>query len=249
MAEMVAAINLSVLTNNDIYGFMNDVAHQIEDTFSVSPDYTKEFVDTLRAFDEALRGGDAAFSSKELSDADRDADLAWWSLNGFLKAMTSHPNPEKREAAIKVFKVFSQYENPTALSYATEYGILERLLAELKAIPEELLVKADVVEWIKDLDDKCSSFIQMYSLRVQDKATKVTGATKTARLNAIRAYRDMIAMVNALLVVSPEADIKRFASHVNELIAKQQIILKSKRTKAANATANVHAEEEGNDVL
>lgn len=250
MAEMVASINLSALTNNDVYGFLNDVAHQIEDTFSVSPDYAKEFVNALKAFDEALRVGDAAFSSKELSDADRDADLAWWALNGFLKAMTSHPNPEKRDAAIKVFMVFSQYENPTSLAYATEYGILERLLADLKSLPEELLAKADVVEWIKDLEDKCSNFIQMYSMRIQDKALKVTGATKIARMNVIKTYRDMITMVNALLVVSPEVDLIRFAMHVNELITKKQIAIKSKKTKAANAAANqVDSDEEGIDVL
>ena len=246
---MVASINLSALSNNDIYGFLNDVAHQIEDTFSVSPDYAKKFMDTLKAFDEALRMGDAAFSSKELFDADRDADLAWWALNGYLKAMTSHPNPERRDAAIKVFKVFSQYENPTSLSYATEYGILERLLADLKSLPENLLAKADVMEWIKDLEDKCSIFVQMYSIRVQDKALTVTEETKTARLNAIRTYWDLITMVNALLVVSPETDIQRFASHVNELIAKKQMILKRKKTNAANAANLGDSEDEWIDVL
>lgn len=250
MAEMVASIKLSVLTNNDVYGFLNDVAHQIEDTFSVSPDYAKPFVEALKAFDEALRVGDAIFSSKEMADADRDADLAWWALNGFLKAMTSHPNPAKRDAAIKVFMTFSQYENPTSLSYATEYGIMERLLSDLKALPSALLETADVVEWIRDLEEKCATFVQMYSIRVQDKASKMTGLTKTARVKAVNAYRDMITMVNALLVVSPEADLVRFASHVNELISKKLIVMKSKKTRAANAAAAADpSDEEGIDVL
>jgi hypothetical protein len=210
----------------------------------------KPFVEALKAFDEALRVGDAIFSSKEMADADRDADLAWWALNGFLKAMTSHPNPAKRDAAIKVFMTFSQYENPTSLSYATEYGIMERLLSDLKALPSALLETADVVEWIKDLEEKCTTFVQMYSIRVQDKASKMTGLTKTARVNAVNAYRDMITMVNALLVVSPEADLVRFASHVNELISKKLIVMKSKKTRAANAAAAADpSDEEGIDVL
>ena len=57
------------------------------------------------------------------------------------------------------------------------------------------------------MEEKCATFVQMYSIRVQDKASKMTGLTKTARVNAVNAYRDMITMVNALLVVSPEADL------------------------------------------
>ena len=88
------------------------------------------------------------------------------------------------------------------------------------------------------------------SLAADRRALKVTGATKIARMNVIKTYRDMITMVNALLVVSPEVDLIRFAMHVNELITKKQIAIKSKKTKAANAAANqVDSDEEGIDVL
>lgn len=242
MAEKIATLNLKILANHDVFGFLNDVSHQIDDTFSAKPECVHAFVEAQKAFDEALKGCDAVISAEEISAADRDADLAWSCLNAYLKVMLSHPVAQKRDAAEKIFQVFSKYENPTALAYATEYGILERLLSELKTIPKETLDMADAAEWIHDLDAKCARFIQLYSLRVQDKATRVTGATKTARLNAIDTYREMVKLINALLIVSPTDELSRFASHLNELISAKQIAIKSKKTKSGNANGNSSVE-------
>ena len=242
MAEKIATLNLKILANHDVFGFLNDVSHQIDDTFSTKPECIHAFMEAQKAFDEALKGCDAVISAEEISAADRDADLAWSCLNAYLKVMLSHPIAQKRDAAEKIFQVFSKYENPTALAYATEYGILERLLSELKTIPKETLDMAGAAEWIHDLDAKCARFIQLYSLRVQDKATRVTGATKTARLNAIDTYREMVKLINALLIVSPTDELSRFASHLNELISAKQIAIKSKKTKSGNANGNSSVE-------
>ncbi|MBQ4360934.1 MAG: hypothetical protein II767_11840, partial [Proteobacteria bacterium] len=92
------------------------------------------------------------------------------------------------------------------------------------------------------LETKCACFIQMYSMRVQDKAIKVTGATKTARLNAINSYAEMVSTMNALLIVAPTEELTRFATHLNELISAKQTMMKSRKTKAANASANSSGE-------
>lgn len=233
MAEKIASLNMKLMTQDEIFGFMNDVAHQIEDTFAEKPDFTLPYLEALTAFDESLKGDDCAMSASELAEADHEADMAWWGLSTYLKAMVIHPNDVKRSAAEKIYHVFTKYENPTNLSYATEYGIMERLINDLKEIPESVMQDADALEWLEMLEEKCSTFTQMYSIRIQDKACKVTGAAKTARANATGAYREMVMMVNALLVVSPSDEINRFASHVNELIAARAAAIKTRRTKAA----------------
>ncbi len=234
MAEKIAALNLGLLTNNEAYGFLNDVVHQIQDTFTTQPDFIVPFITAQKAFDAALKGTESALTATDLANADHDTDLAWCGLNAYLKAMVVHPTEEKRLAAQKVSQVFSQYDNPTALAYATEYGIMERLLADLKAIPAATLNLSGTAEWIDALSEKCSTFIQLYSIRIQDNATKVTGATKTARLNALSAYREMVKMTNALLIVSPNDELSRFAAHLNELISAKQTAIKTKKTKSAN---------------
>ena len=238
MTERIKSISLSKLAQNETFGFLNDVSHQLEDTFSAIPDCAREFLQAQNEFNDALKAVDPAYSAADLSAADHDADMAWAGLNGYLKAMLAHPEGDVRDAAEKIFGVFSQYENPTTLAYATEYGIMERLVGELKKFPTEILDKANATVWVNSLENKCGSFIQMYSLRVQDKATKVTGATKNARLKAIRCFGDMVNTMNALLIVAPTEDLKRFAIHLNELITAKQISLKSRKTKAANAAAN-----------
>lgn len=242
MAEKIKSISLSKLAQNEAFGFLNDVYHQIEDTFSEFSDCITAFRQAQKAFDDALKTVDPALSAAELSAADRNADMAWSGLHAYLKAMLAHPDADVRDAAEKVYNVFNQYENPTALAYATEYGIMERLVDELKTIPADVLDKAQATAWVKDLETKCTNFIQMYSIRVQDKATKVTGATKTARLNAINSYGEMINTMNAMLIVAPTEELSRFAAHLNELISAKQTTIKSRKTKATNASIKPSAE-------
>lgn len=242
MAEKIKSISLGKLAQNEAFGFLNDVSHQIEDTFSVFPDCVNAFRLAQMAFDDALKTVDPAFSASELAAADHDADMAWSGLNAYLKAMLAHPDADVRDAAEKIYNVFNQYDNPTALAYATEYGIMERLVGELKNIPADVLNKANATAWVNDLEAKCANFIQMYTLRVQDKATKVTGATKTARLNAISSYGEMVTTMNALLIVAPTEELTRFATHLNELISAKQTAIKSRKTKAANTSVNPSAE-------
>lgn len=242
MAEKIKAISLSRLAMNEVFGFLNDVSHQLEDTFSAFPDCANGFQVAQKAFNDALKTVDPAFSASELAAADHDADMAWSGLNAYLKAMLAHPETDVHEAAEKIYGVFSQYDNPTALAYATEYGIMERLVGELKKLPADVINKANATAWINALEAKCACFIQMYSMRVQDKAIKVTGATKTARLNAINSYAEMVSTMNALLIVAPTEELTRFATHLNELISAKQTMMKSRKTKAANASANSSGE-------
>ena len=242
MAEKIKSIFLTKLAQNEAFGFLNDVSHQIEDTFTVLPDCVNAFRLAQKAFDDALKTVDPVFSAADLTAADHDADMAWSGLNAYLKAMLVHPDTDVRDAAEKVYNVFNQYDNPTALAYATEYGIMERLIGELKTIPADVLNKANATAWVNALEVKCANFIQMYTLRIQDKATKVTGATKTARLNAINSYGEMINTMNALLIVAPTEELTRFATHLNELISAKQTAIKSRKTKAANASAAPSAE-------
>ena len=241
MTEKIKSISFSRFAMNEAFGFLNDVSHQLLDTFSDLPSCAISFQSAQKAFDDALKAVDPAFSAADLTAADHDADLAWSGLNAYLKAMLAHPEDDVREATEKIYNVFSQYDNPTALAYATEYGIMERLVGELKKIPSSILDKANATAWVNALDTKCTNFLQMYSMRVQDKATKVTGAAKNARLNAIHSYAEMVNTMNALLIVAPTEELARFATHLNELIVAKQITLKSRKTRAANVSANACA--------
>ncbi len=234
MSDTIATLNLKVLNNDEVFGFFNDVTHQILDTFTAIPDYAQDFIAAQTDFNMALKGRDEVLSSKELSAADRDANQAWTCLNAYLKVMTSHPESSKREAAETLYQQLSKYENPTMMSYSAKYGILERLIHDLKALPKDLFIKADADAWLKDLDIKCAKFVQMYSVRVQDKATKVPGTTKAARSHATLAYRNMVKLANAMLMISPSAELARFAAHLNELVSSKQTAIKIKKSKSTN---------------
>ncbi len=244
MAEKILALNLNAMTLDEVFGFMNEVSHQIDDTFSEKPDCTKNFLNALHAFDEAMHVEASAFSGSDIQNADAEADDAWSGLNAYLKAMMNHPAAEPREAAEMIYHVFEQYENPTSLAYVTEYGIMERLVASLKEIPADVQKKANAVEWIENLSKKCSGFVQMYSLRIQEKAGKVVGANKMARLDAISAYREMIKIINVLLIISPDDRMESFAAHLNTLISARKAVEKQRKTRAANS-AKSNAEDAG----
>lgn len=234
MSDTIATLNLKLLSNDEVFGFLNDVTHQLLDTFTVIPDYAQDFIAAQSDFNEALKGKDDVLTTKELSAADHDTDQAWGCLNAYLKIMKSHPVNSKREAAETIYQQLTKYENPAMMSNSAKYGILERLLLDLKALPKEIFIEADADAWLKDLDHKCAKFVQMYSARVQDKATKILGITKAARIRAINAYRNMVKLANAMLMISPSTELTHFASHLNELISSKQTAIKIKKTKSIN---------------
>lgn len=229
MVDKIVSVSFRLMGQDEIYSFLDDVAQQITGTFAEEPEFAKEFMQMQSAYEEALHMDDTVFSVTDLAAADREADSAWTGLNMYLKAMRMHPKADVRDAAEQIWGVFNRHENPTSLPYATEYGIMERLLDDLHTLPEDVLNKANASVWIKELDEKCSLFIQMYALRIKEKAGKVSGAAKTARLAAIDAYRRMVTMIEALLLVSPTEEVERLATHLNELIANRQIVFQKGR--------------------
>jgi len=234
----ITAINVKGLTNDDAYGFMNEVVRQLKDSFKTLPEVASVFVASLGQYNEALKGEEASFSSSDLYEADAKADKAWAGLNGYLKAMLNCPDDAVRTAAESVWNVFSKYENPTEKPFATEYGIIERLLNDLNTIPDETRQKANAQVWIDHLVQCSSAFTTMYSLRVQEQAHKVTGNTKTAKFKAVDDYREMVKVMNALLIVSPTTELVDFSDHINQLIESKQIVLKARKTRVANAKSD-----------
>jgi len=237
MTQQVSEIAVSSLTNDECFGFFNDVAHQITDSFSSAPEFCKSFLTSVTEYEAALNASKTSDENGDgLAEADRAADSAWWKLNGYLKVMTGHPKDEIREAAEALWNVFSAFENPTALGYGTEYGILERLLHALDEVPAEIISKVVAFDWIEDLRIKCQTFINKYTASVQKKATKVTGQTKQARQTVMSEYREMIKHINAALILMPIEELERFAAHLNQLIDGRKIALKSRKSRA-NATS------------
>ncbi len=231
----INTIDLLHLTNEDAYGFMNEVARQLNDVCKKQPDACKEFIDSLSAYNEVLKGDNDLTTSKELNMTDAAADKCWRAFNQYLNAMLSHPKEDVRNAATVLYDVFSKYENPTNKSFATEYGIMERLIDDLNHVPLDIRLRSGAQCWIEDLDTKCRAFTEMYKFRVQEQSNKVPGGIKTSKLDTIAAYREMIKVINALLIVAPTAELEAFATYINALIDQKRIVQKAIKTRNANA--------------
>ena len=68
-----------------------------------------------------------------------------------------------------------------------------------------------------------------------------TGAIKTAQIEANQAYRELVDVVNALVLVNGETPYAEFIDFVNVQIADKKAIVKSRSTKSANKKAEEKA--------
>ena len=191
------------------------------------------FSSAVDAFDAALKDSASVPSSAIASEADSARDASWRGLNNYLKAMTVHPNEDKRSLAVEMKGLCDKYGDPTSLPQTEESGILHNLLQDFDSYLEDTLSSVGVDAWLDDLREKENAFLEAVAARTEQEASRTVGIVKQTRQSADEAYRSLVDLVNALAVVNGDAPYATFIDHVNVLIDQQKSVLKARATNNA----------------
>ena len=249
--KKIKTISLSSLRTEEDFGFLKLIVTETanlpkEDGSGSSPALTaakSAFSSAVDAFDAALKDSTKSQCASIAAEADSARDASWRGLNNYLKAITVHPDEEKRSLAVEMKGLCDKYGDPTSLPQTEESGILHNLLQDFDAYLEDVLRSVGADAWVNDLRTKENAFLSAVANRTEEESMRTVGIVKQTRQSADEAYRSLVDLVNALAVVNGDAPYATFINHVNVLIDQQKSVLK------ARATINAKEEEQDRPVV
>lgn len=225
----------SSMKNDEFYGFLNEVRRLLQEDFATVPAYAEKFIKAVEALDNAMKQDSPLIARQDMIDADTAADNAWKGLKAQLKVSLVHPFAAIREAAERVWKVFSATNNPTQLPYETEYGLLERLLSQLDELDKFDREAALIEPWFDELHRTVQAFTSLYLKRNHEIAGREAGLVKSRRVAAVEACRELFDYANALACIMPDAELSHWMEAVNALCDATRTRIKARKTRSSNA--------------
>lgn len=243
--KKIKTISLSSLRTEEDFGFLKLIVTETanlpkEDGSGSSPALTaakSAFSSAVDAFDAALKDSTKSQCASIAAEADSTRDASWRGLNNYLKAITVHPDEEKRSLAVEMKGLCDKYGDPTSLPQTEESGILHNLLQDFDAYLEDVLRSVGADAWVNDLRTKENAFLSAVANRTEEESMRTVGIVKQTRQSADEAYRSLVDLVNALAVVNGDAPYATFINHVNVLIDQQKSVLKARATRGAKESA------------
>lgn len=205
----------------------------------------------LSEFDAALKTGGASPLSQTVTELDGQRDDAYSGLAAQIRNSLHHFDPTKAATAREADIILRKYNNPCALPYLEENGVLHNLIQELRTFDNaeendrpDIISFADTpatnrlatigaAEWLDRLEMVNSQFLAVFATRNTAQGEVVTGASKIARTAVDTAYRAVVKRLNALAEVNGDANYISVINALNSLIDRQKSVLAARKTTNA----------------
>lgn len=235
--KQIQKINLSALHNEEAFGFFSLVKEEMKSlpadpTEGVAPlkDVKVNFTTKLVTYDEVLESSGKLKSTGAVEKADAMADEAWGATNMYVKALARHPDDMIRNAALPYAEVFEKYGNPTQMALNKELGILQNLCTDLDALEDDTMLNFG--PWKEYLVETTGLLMDAMQAQADEKSQVQVGSVKQSRLEVESAYRDLVDKVNVVAAYEGDAAYATFIDHLNAMIDRQKVILKTRATNS-----------------
>ncbi len=235
--------SLADATHNSVYSDCNFVAQILKERLPPEEQSLGEpFMTALQAYKTALDATKERVGV-DTKAADKQTDNIWIALNHLLKAHLLHFDPEIQLAAQKVNAIFRSFEMPIRLTYKKAYGIYDRMVMLMRALPPEILEKSGAAPWIDELERRMQAFVTLKQSHLSQKKEEKTAVTRNARKALLQAYSALVMQLNAKLVLTPSEELEQLAQSWNGFIDQQRAIARSAATRKRNAALKAQASE------
>ena len=157
--------------------------------------------------------------AKENADQARDAVIK--GVNEAVRTALRHFDPTVNEAAKRLKIVLDAYNSPkplTDLSYDAETVSVANLLQELEGKYTADVQSAGLTSWVSELHARNDAFDRLAKVYNEQQAAKPPFKMKDVRKETDEAYKNIVLVINALIVMDGEAAYAPFVTELNELI-------------------------------
>ena len=172
-----------------------------------------------------------------LNELDTARDDAYMGLKGIVEGYAKVPDAGMKAASKALGQLIIDYRIDVRVQRDQESGLLSNFIADLqgKCAPHvQTLRLEEVVQVMKTAND---NYIAVRENRTEERMLKEKNALDNARKATDAAYRNFIAMVNALALVEGDADYADFIDYMNTLISEYKAeVLKQKPTSTTPTT-------------
>jgi hypothetical protein len=220
----IDSINSQHLTHALHLQFANETKSKIEKfgtaTLKIVPQY-ETFCASIAKEDlcyKVIRKSDLS-EAKENADQARDAVIK--GINEAVRTALRHFDPVVTEAAKRLKIVMDTYNSPkplTTLPYDAETAAIVNLLQELEGKYAVDVQTTGLTAWVAKLHERNDTFDRLAKEYIEQQAAKPPYRMKDVRNETDDAYRKIVLVINALIVMESETTYAPFVAEQNELI-------------------------------
>lgn len=188
----------------------------------------------VEELDKVLESSKSIPAALDAAKKDAARDKSWYLMRNFVKASVGHPDAEVNEIMVEALRHFDKYGDLMRATQMEESGRLHNLLEDLRGMGTTKLAKAGLTPYFNDLEQKNKAFVDALNVRVDEKGERLNlGLIQKRRKETDEAYRRLVEVTNALVVINGEAPYLAFVKPVNALINEMRATLANRRTTAA----------------
>jgi hypothetical protein len=203
----------------------------------------KEQADTYHAACDELNLTVDVFSASELSSEstrrDTRRDHTYSAFKAYVKVYLNDDDEKKSAAAERIMAVIRKEErelgNPVLLGMTKETTTLSSLQRNLEPLKADL-EQIEAVGRLQNLKDANQTFIDLQFERYIEKSGKHSGDVKAARAVADAAYKDIIARINAQILLNGDEGFASYVKAQNVLIERYRLIVARRKGRTGKET-------------
>jgi hypothetical protein len=234
---------LPQLHNGENVNFHHESLGLLDNSDSVKLSVREQIVTYRAAYDELKLTIDV-FSSSELSSEstrqDDRRDRAYSALKSYVKVYLNDDDEEMSEAAERIIVVIRNEErelgNPLLLGLVKETTVLSGLLRNLEPLAADI-ERIGATGRLKNLEDANQAYIDLQFERYIEKSMKHSGDVKAARAVADAAYKDIVARINAQILLTGDEMFESYVKAQNVVIERYKLIVAQRRGRAGKEKA------------
>lgn len=241
MAKQIDTIRMKSLTNGALFEYMTETIGRAEADAVIAEQLKTQLAVLVKkqdAYDEVLKLSQKSEQTKEIEEQDKLRDDNYYAYKRMVKALLDVSEGDQLAAAEKLQQHIKDYKIDPDDDLRKESGMLANFTGDLTdkyADQVAALNLTSIVERMKTANEQVSALLRE---RDDANASRVAGATKTAREACETAYKNLVLRVNALSIVDGDHDYSTFIDGMNEQIEqyRKQVIAKRKSSTSGGGT-------------
>jgi hypothetical protein len=171
--------------------------------------------------------------TRSIAQQDRERNLLLRGLTNAVKSNLYYFDPDKQDAARKLQSILHHYGSFARRPLDQKTAAIDDLLREL-ATPDHaaLITTLALGDWLTHLDTTNQTFKTLMQERYHETAQRPTTRMKTTRAAVDKAFRALLARIEALVAVNGLTDYEAIIRELNAILGRYKNLLAQQRGRS-----------------